>query len=215
MKMTFFVDFDGTITKKDSCLAVIKAFAKGDWQSIDLKWQKKVLTTKECAMETFKLFDTDKQKLTQFLLDEIEIDDHFLPFINQCQKKAYDVFILSDGYDFNIKTVLDKYNINIPFYANELVISGNEFDINTVHSSRACGRCGTCKTELMKTLKPKEGLSVYVGDGYSDMCAAKNADIIFAKDALLSYCRENDISAQEFDDFSNINTWLSKGLYDK
>ena len=206
------MDFDGTITKTDTCLAVTKAFAKGDWKSINLQWEQKMLTTKEAATKTFKLFDTDKQRLKKFLYDNIEIDEHFFPFLNQCKKKDYKVYILSDGYDLHIDTIFEKYNINLPYYANNLVISDSGFKINAVHNSEDCGRCGTCKTKLINNLKPKDGLMVYIGDGYSDMCAAKNADIIFAKDALLSYCRKNQVPAHEFRDFSKINNWLLNGL---
>lgn len=216
MKITFFIDFDGTITKKDTCIAMNNAFVQGDWQSIDLKWQNKMLSTEEAARATFKLYNADERKLKQFLLDEIEIDEYFIPFLQYCRKKDCDIYILSDGYDFNIKTVLGKYGIkDVPFYSNELIISDKDFDVNTVHSSDSCGRCGTCKTNLINKLKPKEGLTVYVGDGYSDMCAAQKADIIFAKDHLLSYCRDNNIPAKAFNNFSDIKNWiLEKGLCD-
>jgi len=212
MSITFFIDFDGTITKKDSCIAVAKAFAKGNWENIDSRWQNKELTTKEAARETFRMFETDKEKFTQFLLDEIEIDDYFITFFKHCTKMGYKMYILSDGYDFHIKTILEKYNIDLPYYANKLMISDNKFDLETIYSSIDCNQCGTCKTQLIKKLRPNKGLTVYIGDGYSDMCAAKNADIIFAKNALLSYCRENHIPAQEFDNFSKINDWLLKRI---
>ncbi|WP_422444954.1 MtnX-like HAD-IB family phosphatase [Thermoanaerobacterium sp. DL9XJH110] len=210
MVVTFFVDFDGTITKQDTCDAMAKAFARGDWESIDLLWKERRLSTEDCARETFKLFDADGEKLKKFLQDNIEIDDYFIPFLKLCGKKGYMVYVLSDGYDFNIDTVFKKYGItDIPYYSNRLIIDGSLFDIECTHRSVSCPQCGTCKTEIMEKLKPENGLAVYIGDGYSDICPAKKADVVFAKESLLSYCRKNSIPARSFKDFEDIINWVS------
>jgi 2,3-diketo-5-methylthio-1-phosphopentane phosphatase len=205
MKLVFFVDFDGTVTKEDTCEAMVKAFAKGDWESLDKKWQQGELSTENCAIETFKMFDADEASLKKFLQESMEIDDYFIPFVNLCRQKNFGLYILSDGYDFNIKVVLEKYGLNgIPYYANELVIDDRNFDIRCPYGSKTCPKCGVCKTEIMKKLKPEDGVSVFIGDGYSDTCPAKSADIVFAKRTLLEYCRKNKIPARDFKDFSDI-----------
>lgn len=210
MRLAFFVDFDGTITKEDTCFAMVKAFAKGDWESLDKRWQKGELSTQECARETFKIFDADEKSLKRFLVDNMEIDDYFIPFANVCREKGYGLYILSDGYDFNIKVVLEKYGLNdIPYYANELVIDGRNFDIRCPFSSKTCSWCGTCKTELMEKLNVKGSRTVYIGEGLTDICPAKSADIVFAKKALLAYCKKNRLPAMEFHDFSAIINWIN------
>ncbi|MCG0275342.1 MAG: MtnX-like HAD-IB family phosphatase [Thermosediminibacteraceae bacterium] len=210
MKIVFFIDFDGTITKKDTCVAMTEAFARGNWQELEYKWQKGELSTAECARETFKLFDVTEEELRKFLIENIAIDEHFISFIEFCRQKGHDIYILSDGYDFNIETVLGKYGIKgIPYFANKLLIEGRTFDIKCIHSSSACSRCGTCKAELIEKLKPENSLAVYVGDSYSDICASKKADIIFAKGVLLSHCRKNGIPAIAYNDFSDIINWAN------
>ncbi|TYP52452.1 MtnX-like HAD-IB family phosphatase [Thermosediminibacter litoriperuensis] len=208
MKITFFIDFDGTITKKDTCVAMTQAFARGNWEEIELRWQRGEISTEECARETFKLFDASEEDLRNFLIENMEVDDYFIPFLEFCRKRGHDIYILSDGYDFNIKTILKKYGIkDIPYFSNKLIIDGRKFDIECQHSSGWCPQCGTCKAELIDKLKPRDGISVYIGDGYSDVCAAKKADVIFAKGVLLSHCRKNDIPAIAYKDFSDIVDW--------
>lgn len=211
MHLVFFTDFDGTITEQDTCMAMAEAFARGNWQELELQWQKGELTTEECARETLKLFDAGEEELRKLLTDHVTIDSHFIPFAQFCRQKGHEIYVLSDGYDYNIETVFDKYGIkDIPYFANRLIIKGRKFDIECIHSSRECPRCGTCKAELMEKLKPEGALAVYIGDGYSDLCAAKKADVIFAKGVLLSHlCREG-IPAMAFDDFSDILKWLNR-----
>ncbi|ADL07033.1 MtnX-like HAD-IB family phosphatase [Thermosediminibacter oceani] len=208
MKIAFFIDFDGTITKEDTCVAMTRNFARGDWEEIELRWQRGEISTEESARETFKLFDAGEEDLRNFLIENMEIDDYFMPFVEFCRERGYEIYILSDGYDFNIETVFKKYGIkDIPYFSNMLIIDGRKFDIESPHSSWSCPQCGTCKAELIDKLKPKNGLAVYVGDGHSDICAIKKADVIFAKGVLLSHCRRNDIPAIAYKDFSDIIDW--------
>ena len=59
MKRVFFLDFDGTITKIDTCFLMVNTFAGDGWKEIDEQWERKEITTEECASLTFKLFRAD------------------------------------------------------------------------------------------------------------------------------------------------------------
>ena len=56
---------------------------------------------------------------------------------------------------------------------------------------------------------------VFIGEGYSDRCPARYADIVFAKDELLSYCQQENISYFEYQSFSDITKRLQKMLDNK
>jgi 2,3-diketo-5-methylthio-1-phosphopentane phosphatase len=202
MSRTFFVDFDGTITKVDTCNAMVEAFAAPGWEALNELWEKKQLSTEACANETFKLFHADLDDLRR-LLDRVEIDDCFPAFLETCRERGDRVIVLSDGYDFNIRTIFQKHGIDLPFYANRIVYDGG-FKIECPHLNPDCGNCGTCKTRLMEELREPGGQTVYIGNGYSDTCPAGHADLVFAKGALYRYCRERGIGAQYFDSFCDI-----------
>jgi 2-hydroxy-3-keto-5-methylthiopentenyl-1-phosphate phosphatase len=208
--ITFFVDFDGTITKQDTCNAMAKEFSRGNWEALDEMWKERTISTEECARRTFKMFDADEEAVKHFLNDNIQLDDNFIPFLNLCRENGYNLYVVSDGYDFNINTIFDKYDIkNVPFYSNSLIIKGKCFDINCPYTSASCKLCGVCKTEIIRKLKPESGISVYIGDGHSDRCPAEKCDITFAKNELLQYCRENHIPAKPFTDFRDIIDWVN------
>jgi 2,3-diketo-5-methylthio-1-phosphopentane phosphatase len=206
MSRTFFVDFDGTITKVDTCNAMAEAFATPGWEVLNELWEKKQLSTEACANATFKLFHADLDDLRR-LLDRVEIDDCFPAFLETCRERGDRVIVLSDGYDFNIRTIFQKHGIDLPFYANRMGYDGG-FKIECPHLNPDCGDCGTCKTRLMEELREPGGQTVYIGDGHSDTCPAGHADLVFAKGALYRYCRERGIEAQYFDSFCDIITHL-------
>lgn len=51
-------------------------------------------------------------------------------------------------------------------------------------------------------------LIVFIGDGVSDLAAAREADVLFARRGLRleEYCREHNISYIPFDTFSDVKT---------
>lgn len=208
MQRQFFVDFDGTVTTEDTVVAMVQRFAREGWQEINRKWEKKELSTEECARSILKLMDADVAELRR-LMDSIALDPYFPAFLALCQQQGDQVYILSDGYDFNIKNILSRYNIDVPFYCNKLIYT-DHFDIECLYNNPDCGSCGTCKTALMRQLTQKGCQTIYIGDGYSDICPAQNADMVWAKNSLLDYCRQQGIKAVAFDNFADIIKWLQK-----
>lgn len=210
MKKTIFVDFDGTISKVDSCFAMVKALARDGWHELNKQWEEKKLSTLECANMTFELFDADLNDIKN-LMDTIEIDEYFQEFLALCRSKEYPIYILSDGYDFNIQTILNRYDIDdVKFFANRLLYGHDgRFRVECPYHNDSCQHCGTCKTNLIKQLKTGDSQVIYIGDGHSDFCPAATADVVFAKDVLYRYCREKGINAVHFTNFKDI---ISSGL---
>jgi 2-hydroxy-3-keto-5-methylthiopentenyl-1-phosphate phosphatase len=202
MKRVFFLDFDGTITKIDTCFLMVNTFAGDGWKEIDDLWERKEISTEECASLTFKLFQADLDDVKK-LLETVEIDDYFMEFMDLCQRQGDDIYILSDGYDLIIDTVFKRYGIEVPYYANRMLY-GEGFQIAFPYLNLDCGQCGTCKSSLMKRLKGEAEQVVYVGDGYSDTCPAGKADLVYAKGVLYRYCLEKDIPVVGFETFQDI-----------
>jgi 2-hydroxy-3-keto-5-methylthiopentenyl-1-phosphate phosphatase len=198
----YFCDFDGTITTRDTCWAMVEAFAADGWQEIDRQWQRKEISTEECANRTFRLFKADLGDLRQ-LLAGVQIDPHFKEFAALCRERGERIFVLSDGYDFNIKQIFRREGIDLPFFANRLLYQDG-FRISCQYVNPDCGTCGTCKRSLMERLAAPGEERVYIGDGYSDTCPARYADLVFAKGTLARYCREEGIPAVSFDHFGQI-----------
>ncbi|NLT94902.1 MAG: MtnX-like HAD-IB family phosphatase [Clostridia bacterium] len=207
-KKIVFIDFDGTITKVDTCQAMVEKFARDGWQKINELWEEKKLSTRDCANLTFRLFDATLEDIEK-LAETMEIDEYFPEFVAQCRQNNYPIYILSDGYDFIIEKILAKFNLQIPYYANKLIYDGC-FQIECPHHNEDCRLCGTCKSGLMNRLRSNGEKTVYIGDGSSDTCPASKADIVFAKGSLYKYCQANDIKATYFNNFGDI---LESGVF--
>lgn len=212
MKRIFLVDFDGTITIEDTCFLMLKRFCRPGWQDINDQWEQGKIGTIECAQRTFKLLDVSPPDLLAYF-KSVPIDPGFKDFADLVSQQGDKLYILSDGYDLNIQTILEQNGLEqVPFYANVLRHIAGEYHIECPYHNPACGQCGTCKTSLLEQLCEEEAQTIYVGDGTSDKCVVKFADIVFAKSGLLSYCQDNGLRANEFKSFQDIIDWLKKQI---
>jgi HAD superfamily hydrolase (TIGR01509 family) len=125
-----------------------------------------------------------------------------------------DVKIVSDGLDFYIRKILEIHRLSeIPYYANcTHFLKGGRMEISFPHSEEECGLCGTCKKKLIQIYRKEYDSIFFVGNGLSDRCAAREADFVFAKDSLYTYCTEQDITCHFFKDFLEILDDLQKQI---
>jgi 2,3-diketo-5-methylthio-1-phosphopentane phosphatase/HAD superfamily hydrolase (TIGR01509 family) len=214
MKTLILCDFDGTISIRDMGYVLVNHFSSGDWEAIDRDFCEGKIGSKVAYSRIAKILKGDESAILRFIQQHSSIDPHFPSFYQFCLQNGIDVKIVSDGLDFYIKTVLDIHHLSeIPFYANHThFLKGDGLDISFPHSNEECGLCGTCKKKLVQIHREKYDSILFVGNGLSDRCGAKEADFVFAKDSLYTYCIKNDISCHFFEDFDTILGDLKKNI---
>lgn len=79
--------------------------------------------------------------------------------------------------------------------------------------------CASCKRNFVLSNTDEDEIIIFIGDGYSDYCAAEHSDIIFAKKHLAAYCNANKIPHYPFSTFFDVkrllNDAISKGKLKK
>ena len=63
---------------------------------------------------------------------------------------------------------------------------------------RNANKCANCKRNHILNSSSDDDITIYIGDGWSDTCAAEHCDFIFAKKSLLKYCEAKWISILPF-----------------
>ncbi len=203
MKKIYLIDFDGTITKKDTLDFVAKRFFPDKYREWGKKIMEKEYTVREWLTAFEETFNVPKEEYDR-ALKELEIDDTFLEFIknNECA-------VVSGGFDYNIKEILARYldTEKIKIYANELVyIDNNKVVINKIHENKNCSSCAVCKNNILKKYRENYDEIIFIGDGITDVCAAQISDKIYAKKGLYldKYLTERNIDHEIFNRFSEI-----------
>lgn len=204
-RLKVFCDFDGTVVEQDICVEICREFGKVDKHLkafFDGEYGLKTLWKRQTA--DFKVGLTEKE-VDEFV-DNYEIDRYAIDFFNYLQREEIPVMILSDGFDIYIKNLLKKADLaNIPYRSNKLVFGEKKTSIIYPGASESC-KCNaaSCKRNAILTNSADDDIIVYIGDGISDHCAARHADIIFSKKGLTAYCTENKIPHYPYKSFYDI-----------
>ncbi|HEX2960894.1 MAG TPA: MtnX-like HAD-IB family phosphatase, partial [Ignavibacteriales bacterium] len=207
-----FIDFDGTITKRDVGEAFVNTF--GDpvkIRQIVQDWIEEKITSPESwylMFDTIKALDFDK--FLEFL-EEIEIDPTFRDFVEYCRENRFEIRVLSDGFDIYIKRILEREGLgSLEVYCNRAEINEGRLKPFFPYGDEHCRFCGNCKRNHLLSKSGDEDYIVYIGDGYSDKCPVQYCDFIFAKASLLKYCEVNRITYFPFRDFQDVRKKLEE-----
>lgn len=205
-KLLVIADFDGTVSPMDVGYGVLQRFTSRGWDDIDRAYCSGEIGSKEAYSRIAALIAVTREEMGDYVRAHARVDPHFVPFHAFCREEGIDLRILSDGLDFYIDLVLRKDGLeDIPFFSNVARFGdGRAFAIEFPEANPACNRCGTCKTLILERLRPSFDRVIYIGDGYSDVCPAERADIVFAKGILYGAFAKKGLPCIRYGDFGDV-----------
>lgn len=221
MMVKVFVDFDGTITKTDVGNAFFRTFAGRErYDAILREYKAENISARECFRRGITAVgNLSKDEATAFVQTQ-EVDPSFAEFVRFCREREIELRIVSDGLDFYINQLLSANGIEgVQVFSNvvEFIADGTAsgLRISFPYADAECTRCACCKRNIMLTNAGESDLIVYIGEGYSDRCPAQYADVVFAKDALQTFCQEENISYYLYSSFGDVTERLGMLLAKK
>jgi len=204
-----FSDFDGTITTTDVGNTMFSEFSNGRTKEVVERWRKGEITSKQCLEQECALSNATWDDIYKYL-ETKEIDMTFISLYKNLKSSELDLYILSDGFGFYIRHILNRYSIfDVPFFSNDMIITNGRLIPIFPYYGYGCGECANCKRYHIKHLKG-DRKGIYIGDGLSDKHVIEEADIVFAKDGLAKYCDEKRIKYNPFKNFKNIEIELKR-----
>ncbi len=210
MKRAVLTDFDGTVTRTDVAEDILEAFAPREWWAIEEEHRARKIGTREAMVRQFDLVRGSEPDMLRFVDEHVKLDETFPPFVAFCRSRGLPVEIVSEGLDFYLRHLLEKWRIDIPVRTNRASFEGGRVRIGYPYADPTCNLCGTCKLQRVFDLRVAGFQVTYVGDGHSDLCPAIEADVVFAKKELVDLCREEAIDFIPFDTFADVQREMAR-----
>lgn len=206
-------DFDGTITPIDISDLIFSKFAACGLYFSE-QWLKGLIGTREEIVSTFETVTAGKSEIEAALLG-IPIDETFAELLAFARVTGIELAIVSDGLDWPIEVVLREHGIQgVRVYSNHMVFDGEKIGFEFPWYDPSTPHYGVCKPLIIQSYHAKGCNVIFIGDGLSDQAAVKEADLVFAKDGLADYCRENGIKALTYTNFTDVCSqtafWLAE-----
>jgi 2-hydroxy-3-keto-5-methylthiopentenyl-1-phosphate phosphatase len=196
--VTLILDWDGTVTVDDTLIVALREF--GDWQvylDAAAALSRGEITLHEEIRRDAESIKAPIEDVVAWLVDNLELRPGFHELA-----EAHRPTIVSSNFRQLIEPILVREGVGLEVRANEVEWHPDGWRA-TFRNGDACGTCGEpCKRADVTSAGAGE--IVYVGDGYSDRCAAQAADRIFARDALARYLDERGVEYEPFDDLHDV-----------
>lgn len=218
-----FLDFDGTVTRADVVDAILERYADSEWRDVEEQWRAGRIGSRECLRAQMALVRATEREINS-LLDAIDVDDGFVELLETCSRHGVRVHILSDGFDYCIRRILDSAGPKTKRLLRDVQVCASHLESNGDRGWRvefplfpnACVHgCATCKPAAMRLLSAGDsGLTLFAGDGLSDRYAAALADVVFAKDVLADYCVQEQITHSHYIDLWQVARSIESILFD-
>ncbi len=215
-----FCDFDGTAASEDVGSQLFRTFVGEKAVEIVQRYLSDLIDARQCLQEECAAVESlTPAELEQFIA-QFSLDPSFTEFVEFCESRQIPLVILSDGLDFYVERILRRHGLDrLLFFANhvDFVQDGSTTKLvpSFPYTDSECDQCANCKRNHLLTLSADDDILVYVGDGISDRCPVRYADVVFAKKRLIKYCQQQNISYHEFSHFGDVRRQLEQILQKK
>jgi len=197
-------DFDGTIITNNVSVLLREKFATGNWQKIENDYLQGYLTVEQSNKLQYALIKEPKEKLQDFVRLHFELRPGFLEFARYCWDTGISLIIISSGLDFYIETVLTHIGMpNLELHCGQTSFGKDGITVTYRDPKGEIINDGF-KRKYLTSLKKRDRRVIYIGDGLSDLEAARNADLVFATGHLLRLLSTGPVACRAFSDFYDL-----------
>ena len=197
--MRLVLDWDGTVTVRDSLVEVIHRF--GDpalLAELEPRVGRDLTLHEEIALE-FAAVSASIAEVAAWAVEHVEVRDGLHELA-----EAHRPTVISAGFHELIEPVLAREGVELEVLANRVEETRDGWRVHW-RDEVVCVTCG----EPCKRAAVEGEPYVYVGDGYSDRCAALAADRVFARRGLSSYLASHGLPFEPFETFHDVSAALS------
>jgi 2,3-diketo-5-methylthio-1-phosphopentane phosphatase len=203
-RRTIVVDFDGTVTEQDLLDTIAQTFGDPEvYKEVDEGLDEKRLTLREVISREFEPVRAPLEDVVRWELEAVRVRPGFRRLVELAEARGWRFVIVSSGFHELIEPILEREGVEVELHANRVDPRPEGWRVDWQYEAE-CEACGeSCKRSIVQQFAGDDEI-VYVGDGYSDRCAAEASDRVFATRGLAHYLDERGVPYERFDDFHQI-----------
>ena len=205
------VDFDGTASLDDVSEVLLQEFGDPGWPLYDELVDRGEMGLREAGRHQSGMLGGTRNEMLAFALDRCGLDPTFAPFVGWAEENALAVTVVSDGFGFYIRPMLEAAGLGrLEVLTNELFVDGERPRLFHPHGHPVCRGCGTCKMLAAVGARERLGPVAFVGEGQSDRYGALYSDIVFAKKDLVRICQADRVPFLPWETFDDVRRALEE-----
>jgi alpha-galactosidase len=215
VRLAVFCDYDGTFARQDVGSTIARTQAAEKRTALWKRLERGELDAWSYNMELLDGLAYPEQSLGEFLRT-IEIDPGGRALVAWCEERGIPFRILSDGFDYNLERLQRIHGVRFAHDSNRLWYERDRWRIAARYPDAGCGcSTGVCKAARIRDFRaahPRTRI-VHIGNGrVSDLCGARAADVVFAKDSLAEELAKQGVAFEPFETLHDVVEGLERYL---
>jgi 2-hydroxy-3-keto-5-methylthiopentenyl-1-phosphate phosphatase len=200
-----FCDFDGTITSTETFVGVLKHFSPVLANELIPKILAKEITLRQGVRQIVESIPSSvyPDELLNFVQDK-PIRPGLSSFIDYLDSRQIPFIVISGGLRCLVEAVLKRENLYercAKIYAIDIDQTNERLKVLSEWES---GNELVAKVDIIKQECRNNEKVIMIGDSITDLNASKFADVVFARDGLCNYLKQENIEFIEWKDFEDI-----------
>jgi 2-hydroxy-3-keto-5-methylthiopentenyl-1-phosphate phosphatase len=193
------LDWDGTVTDRDTVELVIERFGDVATYRRTGALMGRSLSHDEALARSVATVRAPLAEVVRWVVATVRVREGFRELADRHRP-----LVVSSGFHELIEPVLRRERVDVELLANHVEAAPDGWRIR-FRGGPSCEHCG----EPCKRLALPAGQIVYVGDGYSDRCAALAATRVFATGDLARHLEQRGVDYEPFDDLRDVDRALA------
>ncbi|CAF3928907.1 unnamed protein product, partial [Adineta steineri] len=207
-----FCDFDGTITACETFVGVLKQFAPSLSNELIPKILSKEITIRQGVRQILESIPSSiyPNDFLNFVQDK-PIRSSLSSLIDYLDSQQIPFIVISGGIRCLVEAILKRENLLERCSKIYAIDIDNSNDKLKILSDWESGDELIAKVDVIKHECQNNEKVIFIGDSITDLNASKHADLVFARDRLCDYLKEENIEFIEWKDFEDIKKIMQHG----
>ncbi len=206
------VDFDGTVTQRDTLHVIVEAFGDPDvWDSLEPALHAGDITVEDALARQFATVHATPEDVRELVAARAPIRAGFVDFVGWAHAAGHEVVVLSNGFRSVITPVLADAGLgDLEVVSNDCTFASGGAVIQWQDRGPRCDVCDRPCKRAPLTERRRGRRTVMIGDGISDRCVAEIADRVYARDFLARDLASRGRPFTPYDDFDQVRAGLAR-----
>jgi len=210
------LDFDGTITLRDADFEIADALLppgrERAYEPLAKRYERLELSLVGYFQAYLALLDVAPETIRR-AAGRVALRPGFADLLATCRALALDVVVVSEGIDLYVHPILAAAGLGDAAVSCNVArrADGAGWQVSPPPDGAPCERCLNCKGVHVRRAHAAGQRVAVVGNGASDLCGARAADLVVARDTLARHCDAEGIPYRPWTTFEDVAAALRDG----
>ena len=203
------LDFDDTIVLENTTRQIHARFAAEGWEEAERRRARGELTVEQANAAAFATVEATEGEMREYAVSVARPRDGFLELLDWAHWNEWLPVVVSNGYDFYIDAILSNLGVDRVAQHAGRTVRDYRWRVR-YYSPRGIDIEDGFKLAYATAFRSAGDFVAYVGDGASDVAAARVAPAVFARSTLLAELNGSHGRVRPFETFQDVIATLER-----